>query len=310
MKIRAITFKEPNDFPTPHAYDTMALAEPTAWLGGYGNYNNRYQIRWVDGFSPGKAVLSTEPYSGTGGTVVTGSRLDEKNLVFAVKLNPRYALGETVESIREDLSTLLRPGRRMTLMIWTISDGWDFYSCDGYLEGVEFNIFSKEDYMQIAFKNPSGIFKRTNANTWPFSVSLPSEATTGSVTTNYTYLGKVDAGFKLRLKMEPTYPTHRLKKATITVNGKSMVVELTDAEKLVPGSGANDGVLEINTEFGSRYVISGASTNRINRLRVGDPWLYLRPGNNTITVALDAGGAHKLQQVDCVLTSNVIRGGF
>ena len=220
----------------------------------------------VTGLNPPNVNLFIGEYSRDGG-IYQGRRVESRNVVLTIDLNPNPALGETVSGLRDLLyRTFMDPqvSADYSQIILREDDGRSRYLV-GYVETFESEIFSKETTVQISMICPDPYIRDLQETV------LSNEL--GWLTVPFEYAGTAEAGFEVTINVNTATPV-----LTLANNGRTMVVTYP----FLPGD-----VVDFNTNRGSRQVTLTRSDLQVSLLAQLSPlsrWLELHSQANSMTV--------------------------
>lgn len=220
----------------------------------------------VTGLNPPNVNLFIGEYSRDGG-IYQGRRVESRNVVLTIDLNPNPALGETVAGLRDLLyKTFMDPqvSADYSQLILREDDGRSRYLV-GYAETFESEIFSKETTVQISMLCPDPYIRDLQETV------LSDEF--GWLTVPFEYGGTAETGFEVTINVNTATPA-----LTLANNGRTMVVTYP----FLPGD-----VVYFNTNRGSRQITltrSGLQTPLFAQLSPLSRWLELHSQANSMTV--------------------------
>lgn len=194
----------------------------------------------ITGLNAADIDLFIGEYARDGGNY-QGRRVQKRNVVITMELNPNPALGETVSGLRDLLyKTFLDPyvNAQHVKLVLHDDEGRERFLY-GYVEKFENDIFSADTMSQISVICPDP-YIRDNTKT---IMTHP----TGWVTVPFTYGGTAQTGFEIEVTMTANSPT-----LTVSNNGYTMVINDTFL---------NTQVIYINTNRGSRDMLKASSAN-------------------------------------------------
>lgn len=197
---------------------------------------NSLLIRKVTGLNPPDRTLFIGDYSQDGG-IYQGRRVGNRNVVFTIDLNPNPALGETVQSLREDLyKAFIDPQTDGDYLKLVLTDETDreVYLV-GYCEKFETEIFDVETMCQISMICPDPYLRNNNDTVL---VQDPN----GWVQVLFEYDGTAETGFIARI-----YVT------TATTN-ISLLNNLKAMDLRSPTTYAIGDIIIVNTLAGERSI--------------------------------------------------------
>lgn len=112
------------------------------------------QLKNVEGLGPVKASVNTTPFA-THGEAYTGSAVGKRNIVLTLGLNPDWE-DNSIATLRQSLYEYFMPQLPVTLTFY--SDNYPTMKIEGFVEGVDPNIFSKDPEVQVSIINPDPDF--------------------------------------------------------------------------------------------------------------------------------------------------------
>ena len=198
---------------------------------------NSLLIQKVTGLNPPDRSLFIGDYSQDGG-LYQGRRVGSRNVVFTINLNPNPALGETVQTLREDLyKAFIDPqveGDDLKLLLHD-DNNREIYLV-GYCEKFESDIFASDTMCQISMICPDP-YLRDNEDT---ILTQP----TGWVQVPFTYQGSAETGFIVRI-----YVTTMTNSITLYNNRKVLQLKYPSGGNYLVGD-----IITINTIRGQRSI--------------------------------------------------------
>lgn len=221
-----------------------------------------YQLVSVTGLTPQGADVNTSPFATKDGSIVTGTRLTDREIVLTLQ-----PLNAKVETGRINLYTYFQLKRFIRLYITTTNRS---VKIDGYVSNINIDLNGNPQMAQITIKCPNPYFLDTTVSTTYFSsytetITNSSDEQVG-VVFEVTFTGAVTG---LEIQNSDT--------------GQTMGLDYTFA---------SGDTLTINTKKGEKEITltrSGTEYNLINYITTGTEWIYLEPGNNDITYSADSG---------------------
>lgn len=220
----------------------------------------------VTGLNAADINLFIGEYARDGGTY-QGRRVQPRNVVMTIELNPNHGLGETVDGLREMLyKAFLDPQANDDYLKILLHDdrGRERYLV-GYVEKFEVDIFSSDTMCQISMICPDPFIRDNEATVLTSS--------SGWVTVPFTYAGTAETGFETEIHLTATTPT-----LTLSNNNKTMVLT---------NSFLSGDIVTVNTNRGSRSITlnrGGVITSLLGKLSSTSPWLELHAQTNTMKV--------------------------
>lgn len=196
-----------------------------------------------------------------------GRRVQPRNVVITLELNPDPAKNETVSGLRDMLyKAFLDPHPTSdNLKILFYDDEGRSRTINGYVEKFETDIFSVETLCQISIVCPDP-YLRDNEST-----ILSSD--TGWITVPFTYSGTSETGFEIEIEITGNTPT-----LTLSNNGRTMVF----THAFLVGD-----KIRINTNRGARSLTmtrGGVTTSILGKLSYNSTWLDLHSQANLLKV--------------------------
>lgn len=120
---------------------------------------SRFPISFIDGLSPADAQISTSKYAIVCGEHFEGSRVNMRNIVLTLELEPNYSAGETVEQLRDELYRYFTTRHEVSLEFH--STGFSPRRITGYVESFEAPLFVQDPAVQISIVCPNPYFEST-----------------------------------------------------------------------------------------------------------------------------------------------------
>lgn len=238
-----------------------------------------YTARTIEGLGPTDVdVTLAQTSQGTG--IYIGRREQLREITCNVYLNPNYTIGQTPETLREDVY-LLRPGNEdLSLDFRLMLNGVEVAMTPVYVKRVEVSPFSKDTMLQIVLASTSGTFKRRA----PVSLSYPAIDKVHPIFVNE---GSTETGFKLQVEFTGPVTAFGLRQ---TNPASEMIMNKIFVDPYLFTTG---DMVEINTNIGQRGVWltrGGVKTSKIASLSPQSSWLSLYPGPNELTTLPILGG--------------------
>ncbi len=194
-----------------------------------------------------------------------GRDAQPRQIVIRVGLNPNYAIGQTVSSIRETLYGLLTPGASDLITVRMMNGPNVVVQAVGTVNKMEIVPFSKDPEVQITI---DCLESYLSASTYVTKAGITDFDNTidniGSVTVGFFY--------------EMIFTADRAG-CTIFAGGPATLPQMHFDYPFLDGD-----VLQVNTQKGRRSikVKRGSTTlNAIRALSVDSVWLMMHPGENT-----------------------------
>lgn len=195
-------------------------------------------------------------------------------VVIAIRLNPKYKQGETVEVLRNNLQKMISYSKTNLIQMRFMNGTTHVSSLNGLITKFEVSLFSAEPEVQITFKCEDPFF------TGPERISIPVSGPRADSKTLTDNLSTSAHGFKMQLSF-PTNNTNFIKFLTVN-NGDSVssfefIIDLLFTNStLYFSSERNNKYFYVNT--------GGNIYNMINEISPFSVWPMMYPGVNTITV--------------------------
>lgn len=223
--------------------------------------NDSYIVKQIDGLDPPQIDLKLQKtlYSGS---YYLGSRPQERQIVILIRLNPNYAAGESVASLRDRLYVYLTQSATRYTSIRL--NGSINVSTVAFLSNFESVVYAKEPVVQLTFDCVSAYF----VDTYPTVAQMTLNGGSYGFKANMGFTALT--GFVLTTKVKNAA---NLDNVSLYSNGTKM--ELGD----LYGSNISTGdYLTINTNPGSRDVYFLRNGVKINFLEsFKGEWAMLNP---------------------------------
>ncbi len=251
-------------------------------LGENESNTDPIQIRDVQGLGPVKANVNTTPFGSFDGESYTGSSVGKRNIVLTLGLNPNWK-DQSITSLRQLLYTYFMPKRSVTLHFF--SDTMSTVKIDGYIEGFEPNMFSKDPEIQVSIICPLPDFVEITPIT---ATGVVDDIDFGAGSSAIQYKGTVPTGFVLRIEEIAGTPAYT---GSFTIerspNGPGMFIFEATVN--------TDQYVEMSSIRGKKYVRStnlatGVTTNLLRSVNSFSKWIDLAPGENSVFVYNNTGG--------------------
>lgn len=249
---------------------------PVLPLGGFMPSNDPVHVFNVEGLGPVKAEISSTPFATGRGELYQGGSTGKRNIVLTLGLNPDWE-EQTMSTLRQLLYRYFMPEEWCKLRFFT--DYLPTVDIEGYVEGFEPNIFSKDPEIQVSIICPKPDFIEANATV------LSGLVDDGTTEIAYTYVGTVETGLELRIDSTP---------ANTSYNGD---LTITNVAYEIPQIFVAENVLINTTKYfklssvrNAKRVqnisaIDGAPTNLLAKVTAESNWPVIKPGENVLTVA-------------------------
>lgn len=222
-------------------------------------------VKKITGLSPPDVDLFIGDYARDGGTY-SGRRVQKRNVVVDLGLNPNHAENETVDTLRQSLYKMfLDPSfTGDDLVIELVDDIRPTKILVGYTEKFEGEVFSKDSSISVSLICPD-----------PFLRDADETVLTGSFTTfPFTYSGSAETGFFV--------------KVAVTANTPSIVIDNNGTRMVFEYNFLIGDVLKVNTTPGSRSVLldrAGFPNMEILfAMTPTSPWISLHSQSNLLKV--------------------------
>lgn len=230
-------------------------------------------VQSLSGLGPPDISLFVGDYARDGG-VYTGRRVQTRNPVFTIKINPNFANNETVSGWREILyKAFVDPtvnGDDVTLILH--DDILADRMLTGYVEKFETEPFSADTVVTISMICPD-----------PYIRDAAETDLSGSWTNvPFVYQGTAETGFEVDVNVTVATPI-----LTLDNNGYKMVFNYSDPTGGSLTSFQVGDVLHVNTKPGERAVTltsGGVVYDVLYMLDVDSPWLSLHSQSNTLQI--------------------------
>lgn len=247
---------------------------PELALGALMANDDPIQVRDITGLGPVKAEITSTPLA-TRGALLQGTSTGARNIVITMGLTPDWT-EQTVAALRQQLYRYFVPEQWVKLRF--TSDELPTVDIEGYVEGVEPNIFVQDPEIQISILCPKPDFVNPDPTLFDGTVA----AAVDWVLVDYD--GTIDTGFELRVGADDSDFSGAL---DITVDQESGIVQLFRMSTV-----AIDDVnyLRLNTNPGTKRVenvawFDEATINLLGNVSEVSPdgkWPVIRPGINRI----------------------------
>lgn len=241
--------------------------------------NDPIQVLEVNGLEPVKAAITTSPFGAFDGEAFIGASVGKRNIVLKIGLNPDWKV-QTVEELRQLLYNYFMP--KLFTRLRFHSTHLPTCQIDGYVEGVEPNIFSKDPQMQVSIICPKPDFVAVDASV------VTGLTTNSAIYTDVDYIGSIPAGFILKVMRTTGTPGEDLIQVMLT--GEY-------APQAFPARGFLDSTnrWEMSSVPGEKYVRSvsitlGTIRNYLNSVASDAIWPLLYPSENKLSVLTTVPG--------------------
>lgn len=233
-------------------------------------------IQSVTGLGPADKSLFMGDYARDGG-MYGGRRVNMRNPVMLVEINPNFGLGESVEGWRDILYRAFNDPNvnsdDVTLILHDDVKPDRFLT--GFTEKFETEVFSKDTTAQISMICPDPYLRDVTP-----TVVTPPAGVEGWQTVPFIYNGSAETGFEVTIKI--TSATQTL---TLDNNGKLMVLTY-------PTFQVGD-IVHVNTKPGERKITLTKASDHLDydilyTLYSASPWLDLHSQTNSLQVYGDS----------------------
>ena len=235
-----------------------------------------YTAKTIDGLGPTDVdVTLAQTTQGTG--IYVGRREQLRQITVNVAMNPDYSVGQTPETLREDIYQLRPVNTDLSLDFNLIRDDVVVAVTPVYIKKVEVTPFSKDTLLQLILASTSEFFHKKD----PIVQENPMFDSIRPVFMNQ---GTVQTGFRMQVEFGKSVNTFGLR-----TNNPTTQMVVSDGEE---GSGFlfhQADVLEFDTNIGNRGVWlhrSGTKTSVLENLTTESTWLSLYPGSNQLDTIL------------------------
>lgn len=228
--------------------------------------------RTVDGLGPTEVDLAlSQSVHGSG--IFVGGRAQLREITFNLTLKPRFELGETLASVRDQVySHYLRSVRADdSLDLVLLRNDSEVARTTVYVKKIESNPFAKESLMQLVLSSTEQYFYRSE----PYSLDSETLKDVSKERPSFYNIGSAPTGFQLLVNML----------ATGTSFGLSRIAPREHLKVEYDFNGGD--VLEIDTRVGRRgvWLYRGAGRRQIlSAMTLDSTWLTLPTGNSQLHV--------------------------
>lgn len=161
-----------------------------------------YMVREIEGLDPVKASITSSEFAQLDGSQFQSARMENRNLVLRIGLEPYFAGGSTVSSLRTALYGYFMPKSSVKLTFYI--DDVATYSIQGVVESFETPLFAKDPEVAISLICTDPDFTAIAATTVNGNTVADATEQTisvaGSVETGYLFTINVNrsiAGFSI-----------------------------------------------------------------------------------------------------------------
>lgn len=232
--------------------------------------NDQLQIRGIEGLGPVKADLPSSAFYGDG-EYITGKRVGKRNVVLTLGLSPDWTTG-TISDLRQMLYAYFMPKRWVRLEFMTTNLPTVYI--EGYVEGVEPNMFAQDPEVQVSVICPRPDFIAVDPTEktgtmhaafgtpliWTYEGTVPTGVILKQTTPSTTFTGE------LQIKLESEANTHGLIGFTTNIQAARQFL--------------------LSTVLGSKYVQEENAgvllKNLLGYLTTSMEWMQVAPGENLL----------------------------
>lgn len=232
--------------------------------------DNGYLLEEVGGLDPVKATISTTSFAQIDGSQYQSSRREERNITLTITLEPDYAAGETVKSLRRNLYKYFMPKSPVDLRFYDSVDNPVWIS--GRVESMETALFTSEPAVTVSIICFDPDFYD------PVNVRTPGTTVSTNTETKITYDGSVETGFVFTLNVNRAMSAFTLYHRDPAGNLRQMDFA---------GALQSGDVLTISTVQGDKYVRLLRASTQSSFLYGVSPtaaWPELQPGDNFVRI--------------------------
>lgn len=229
-----------------------------------------YTIREIEGLDPVKSTIVSTAFAQLDGSQFQSARRENRNIILKVGLEPYFAGGSTVASLRSALYTYFMPKTSVELTFYI--DDVATYSIQGTVESCESSLFSKDPEMTISILCFDPNFTALS----PVTVNGNTVADTTEQT--ITVAGSVETGYVFTLSVNRSISGFSIYKRR--PDGSIVQMDVTMAL-------ASGDVVKISTEPKNKYATltrSGSTSSILYAVSNNAKWGPLYPGVNYFRV--------------------------
>lgn len=258
---------------TTVAFSTSDMAEQVIFGVQDLDPDTRYRVRTIAGIDAEEVIPK---FIGRG--LVSGKRfydftMKPRDIVFRVSLNPKYAVNEDVEEIRNAIYRLISANMSGELLILFKSDPMVLYCLRGLITKMEVAHFSRTPELQITIHCEDPIFKSSNP-----MVATPEELTATNPIEVTDDLSTAPHGFNFRVEFTAVTSTFIIQDDP---TDPDWTFEVTPATSFQIGD-----ELYISSEYGAKRVFwdksAGTDVELMDKVVIGSLWPKIFPGLNTL----------------------------
>lgn len=265
----------------------LRVTSNDGYILNLSNNEKYFKLVNIDGLNPTKTnIYSSDVYTVEGSTF-NYAKNETRNIVIELYLN------EDRQNAKKELLKAFSNRKKITL------EFDNKYTIDGYVESIDYNFFSNKIACQISVLCLYPYFKSINTTKYilngvenllkfPFCTPEPG-IPFGNITTENNIIlneSNIDAGFFIEV-----FFSGYTNKLTITNHTNQTYLTIdTDFRE-------ND-VLKINTfDVVKSFELNGESV--LNYVKTGNKFLYLNPGNNSISFECSSGRNNVTMEITC-----------
>ena len=200
-----------------------------------GADSNGFYVRDIEGLDPVSASLSSSPFGQLDGEVEQGARLEKRNIILKVGLEPDY-ITRTISQMRRELYKYFMPMSNITLRF--ISDDLETVTIRAKVEDMDAALFTNDPEAVISLVCYKPDFLSL------IEVTLPGVSTSAAVDTVLAYSGSNDTGFLFQLNVNRSITGFTINQTLPDSSQKSLQFQYP----LVAGD-----VLQLSTQAGSKF---------------------------------------------------------
>jgi hypothetical protein len=228
-----------------------------------------YVVKDISGLDPVKATLVSSPFASIDGVQFQSSRLDARNIVLKLGLEPYYG-NTTIATLKQRLYSFFMTKSLVRFLFY--EDGTPFVQIMGRVETCDIPKFAKEPEATISVMCFEPDFIAVNP------VDLDGFSTSGTTAQPFVYEGSVPTGFVFSLRAN-----RALSDFTIyTQPATNDLFTLGFSAPLLSGD-----IVEISTIPGNKYaalIRSGIRSPILYGVSPTANWMSLQPGVNNVRV--------------------------
>lgn len=258
-------------------------------------HNSKYAISNISGFDPPDSEIHTTRYAGEDGSIYNSAAMNSRTITITLAING------PAETNRLELYQYFKS--KYPVRLYYKTETRDVY-IDGYVQSFTVGYFSKKQTAQINVYCPRPyLIQNVSYDNivdmsgplfeFPFSIeedepipfSEPSETIT-QVVTNY---GDLESGCTITIHAMDAVTTPKILN---NMTGEYIYIDTTlnEGDDLI--------ICTIPGQKAIKRIRSGVETSLIGYLVSGSSWMIMTPGENSITVTADSGGAGMVLSFD------------